>query len=233
MDWLLMNRDTPLLYFCSSIDLYGDTLVQEKAWLSPLRPLGYPGLWKFLTRRRASTHRKNMGRLLADCGCRTLEGFLRITHAASLNDTFWVKEADSPLCWAEVSLYANAFDPDIAGAALTGSPTPAVLSAPRVHHRRALSQMLAAGQGRHPSVQGRRQRRRAGSPVRSAVRPAGRPFVPRFCGLPAEYLPGAAGLPVPPVHLGGGGFLSSGPCRAGNAHRFPAAGMVFPGRLRG
>lgn len=130
MDWLLMNRDTPLFYFCSSIDLYGDTLVQEKAWLSPLRPLGYPGLWKFLTRRRASTHRKNMGRILADCGCRTLEGFLRITHAASLNDTFWVKEADSPLCWAEVSLYANAFDPGIAAAALTGSPTPAVLSAP-------------------------------------------------------------------------------------------------------
>lgn len=92
MDWLLMNRDTPLFYFCSSIDLYGDTLVQEKAWLSPLRPLGYPGLWKFLARRRASTHRKNMGRLLADCGCRPLEGFLQITHAASLNDTFWVKE---------------------------------------------------------------------------------------------------------------------------------------------
>lgn len=123
MDWLLMNRDTPLLYFCSSIDLYGDTLVQEKAWLSPLRPLGYPGLWKFLTRRRASTHRKNMGRILADCGCRTLEGFLLVSHAASLNDTFWVKEAASPLCWAEVSLYANAFDPDIAAATLTGSGT--------------------------------------------------------------------------------------------------------------
>ena len=59
MDWLLMNRDTPLLYFCSSIDLYGDTLVQEKAWLSPLRPLGYPGLWKFLPRRRASMRRKH------------------------------------------------------------------------------------------------------------------------------------------------------------------------------
>ena len=71
-----------------------------------------------------------MGRLLADCGCRSLEGFLQVTHAASLNDTFWVKEADSPLCWAEVSLYANAFDPGITAAALTGSPTPAALSAP-------------------------------------------------------------------------------------------------------
>lgn len=130
MDWLLMNRDVPLLRFYSFTDPYGDTQVEEKTWLSPLRPLGYPGLRAFLTRRRAPARRRHMGRILEDCGCRTLEGFLRVTHAASLNDTFWVKEADSLLCWAQVSLYANPFDPGIAAAALTGSAAPALPSAP-------------------------------------------------------------------------------------------------------
>ena len=47
--------------------------------------------------------------------------FLQVSHALSLNDTFWVKQADSQLCWRDVSLYQNDFDEIIAEAALNGS----------------------------------------------------------------------------------------------------------------
>ena len=43
-----------------------------------------------------------------------------MTHALSLNDTFWVKEESEMLCWDEVSLYWNEFDALIAQAAFSG-----------------------------------------------------------------------------------------------------------------
>lgn len=59
-------------------------------------------------------------RLLEQYGCDDLEGFLCVTHALSLNDTFWVREADSPLTWREVSLYTNPLSETISEAAFDG-----------------------------------------------------------------------------------------------------------------
>lgn len=121
MDWILQNKDTPLLEFSTREDEFGDVEAQEKAWLSPLRPIGYTSLLGFLEGRRAPRHRKHIEQLLEQYGCRTLEGFLQVSHALSLNDTFWVKPADSSLRWQDVSLYQNDFDEIIAEAALNGS----------------------------------------------------------------------------------------------------------------
>lgn len=121
MDWILLNKDVPLLEFSTQADEFGDVTAQEKAWLSPLRPIGYMSLQDFLEGRRAPKHRKHIEQLLAQYGCHTLDGFLQVSHALSLNDTFWVKQAGSPLCWQDVSLYQNDFDEIIAEAALNGS----------------------------------------------------------------------------------------------------------------
>ena len=121
MDWILLNKDVPLLEFSTRADEFGDVAAQEKAWLSPLRPIGYRSLQSFLEGRRAPKHRKHIEQLLAQYGCHTLDGFLQVSHALSLNDTFWVKQADSQLCWRDVSLYQNDFDEIIAEAALNGS----------------------------------------------------------------------------------------------------------------
>lgn len=121
MDWLLLNKDTTLLEFRTKTDEFGDTLAEEIRWHSSLRPIGYKSLESFLYGRRAPKHRKHIERLLEQYGCRTLDGFLHVSRALSLNDTFWVKESSSSLQWADVSLYRKDFDELIAEAALNGS----------------------------------------------------------------------------------------------------------------
>ena len=81
MDWILQNKDVPLLGFSTREDEFGDVEAQEKAWLSPLRPIGYTSLLGFLEGRRAPKHRKHIEQLLEQYGCRTLEGFLQVSHA--------------------------------------------------------------------------------------------------------------------------------------------------------
>lgn len=61
-------------------------------------------------------------------GCDDLEGFLKVTHAVSLNDTFWVKWTDSDLCWSQVSLYENEFDQLISEAVFDGYVSSSSLS---------------------------------------------------------------------------------------------------------
>ena len=46
-----------------------------------------------------SKHRQYIADLLRMCGCYNLDGFIRVTHALSLNDTFWIKTVDSKLQW--------------------------------------------------------------------------------------------------------------------------------------
>lgn len=85
--------DTPLLEFFTREDEFGDVEAREYVWLSPLRPIGYTSLLGFLEGRRVPKHRKHMEQLLEQYGCRTLEGFLQVSHALSLNDIFCVKPA--------------------------------------------------------------------------------------------------------------------------------------------
>lgn len=61
-------------------------------------------------------------------GCDDLEGFIIVTYAVSLNDTFWVKRADNDFKWQQVSLYRNEFDQLISEAAFDGSVVSSALS---------------------------------------------------------------------------------------------------------
>ena len=115
-----MNKDTPWLLFECHEDEFGYTAGAELAWYTPLRPIGYDNIADYLDSRKAPKHRKHIAALLERYGCTTIESFLCITHALSLNDTFWVKTPDSPLCWAQVSLYRNEFDELVSRAAFDG-----------------------------------------------------------------------------------------------------------------
>ena len=121
MTYLLMNKDTPWLLFSCEHDEFGEIRLKELEWFTELRPLGYADLFSFLDRRKAPKHRKHIEQLLERYGCTELDGFIRVTHAVSLNDTFWVKEETSTLKWADVSLYSNPFDEIIANAAFDGA----------------------------------------------------------------------------------------------------------------
>lgn len=74
----------------------------------------------FIRNRRVPKGRENIGSLLRASGCDTLQGFLDVSYALSLVDTFWVKSADSKLAWDDVSLYNHVFNENVATAALTG-----------------------------------------------------------------------------------------------------------------
>lgn len=121
MTYILMNKDTPWLLFSCERDEYDEVQLSELEWFTDLRPLGYVDLFSFLDRRKAPKHRKHIEQLLERYGCTDIDGFIRVTHAVSLNDTFWVKEERSNLKWADVSLYSNSFDEMIANAAFDGA----------------------------------------------------------------------------------------------------------------
>ena len=119
-EYLLMNQERPLLRFVCERNAFDEPEFSETEWLSKLRPLGYGELSVFLARRQAPKHRRHIKELLERCGCDDLEGFLRVTHALSLNDTFWVQEEGENLEWEAVSLYRNEFDRLVSEAAFDG-----------------------------------------------------------------------------------------------------------------
>ena len=118
--YILMNQDIPMLEFHCQRNAFDEPEFFEDYWHTTLRPIGYGRLTAFLEQRKAPKHRKHIQHLLEQYGCDDPEGFLRVTHALSLNDTFWVREADVSLCWEDVSLYANPFSEIISEAAFDG-----------------------------------------------------------------------------------------------------------------
>lgn len=81
-------------------------------WISDLRT--------FIVNRRAPKHRENIEELLKISGCDTNKGFLDVSHALSLIDTFWAKPINSNLTWEDVSLYTHPFNETIAKTAFEG-----------------------------------------------------------------------------------------------------------------
>lgn len=118
--YVLMNQDVPILEFHCQRNVFDEPELFEDYWHTTLRPIGYGRLTTFLEQRKAPKHRKHIQHLLERYGCDDLEGFLRVTHALSLNDTFWVREANTSLRWKDVSLYTNPFSEIISEAAFDG-----------------------------------------------------------------------------------------------------------------
>ena len=99
MDYILMNKDVPCALFSCEQDEFGEESAVLREWYTDLRPIGLQSLTAWLEKRKAPKHRKHIEQLLEQYGCVGLEGFLRVTHALSLNDTFWVKAKSETLCW--------------------------------------------------------------------------------------------------------------------------------------
>ena len=91
-EYLLLNKDRPMLSFRCVRNEFDEPEFFENEWLTALRPIGYQNLGDFLAKRQAPKHRQHIRQLLERYGCDDLEGFLRVSHALSLNDTMWVRE---------------------------------------------------------------------------------------------------------------------------------------------
>ena len=115
-----MNKDRPVLKFTILEGTFGTVELKETERYTDLLPLGFRSIQSWIESRQAPKHREHIAELMRVCGCSRLDGFVKITHALSLNDTFWTKPEESSLRWDEVSLYKNEFDETIARIAFEG-----------------------------------------------------------------------------------------------------------------
>ena len=56
-EYVLMNRDLPMLRFACERNAFDEPEFTELEWLTDLRPIGYGKLGDFLARRQAPKHR--------------------------------------------------------------------------------------------------------------------------------------------------------------------------------
>ena len=118
-EYILMNKDTEVLPFTIVYDRNNFYSFIADRPLGRL-PLGFESMEHWLDNRKASKHNGFLAELMDQCGCRNAEGFIRVTHATSINDTFWVKSAAENVHWKDVSLYTNDFDETISKLAFEG-----------------------------------------------------------------------------------------------------------------
>lgn len=114
--YVLLNKDVEIAEF--ELDTIFDDITIVKQFVK--LPEWFGNLDSFIIKRRAPKQRENIEELLRLSGCDTLQGFLDISHALSLVDTFWVKRTDSTLSWKNVSLYTHPFNEVIAKTAFEG-----------------------------------------------------------------------------------------------------------------
>ena len=114
--YYLLNKDEIVAIFHIEPVLQAVVIDQQLVAL----PEWFGDLGTFISQRRAPKHRENMRELLKLGGCDTLKGFLDVSHALSLVDTFWVKPVESKLSWEDLSLYTHPFNEVIARTAFEG-----------------------------------------------------------------------------------------------------------------
>ncbi len=114
-EYILMNKDVEIAEF--RVNEWGEVEIQQ---VLIVLPRWMNDLESFISNRRAPKHRENIAQLLQEAGCATLQGYLDITHALSLIDTYWVKPVGSLLKWKDVSLYTHEFNEVIAKTAFEG-----------------------------------------------------------------------------------------------------------------
>ena len=117
--YLLMNKDREVARFDITDGGFGSVYSFEKHTVNPL-PIGFDYIEAWIENRKASKHNAHLRQVMRDCGCDGAEGFIKVTHAASINDTFWVKEESDRICWNDVSFYCNEFNEVISKLAFEG-----------------------------------------------------------------------------------------------------------------
>lgn len=116
--FVLCNKDTVLAEFHVEGKGVLESVVIDKQFVKLPYWIGDVGA--FIENRKAPKKRENIEKLLKISGCDTLLGWLSITHALTLIDTYWVKPKESKLDWKKVSLYTHEFNEVVAKTAFEG-----------------------------------------------------------------------------------------------------------------
>lgn len=120
--YYLMNKDNVVLSFqaeSKSGMTNAVSFVSEKQEGSV--PYGYENITAWIESRKASKHNAHLKRIMERLKCADNEGFIRLTHAVGINDTFWIRNDEEDIVWSDVSLYRNQFSEVISRLAFEGT----------------------------------------------------------------------------------------------------------------
>ncbi len=122
MHYVLMNKDKELTSF--KLKDYGEYAfnVSDIEVISSSPYEDRYDLLSFLEERLPYRKREYLFELLLSLRINSTSEYLDTSYALSLNDTYWVKRADSDNCWADVNLYKKDFNKAVARYLLSGEP---------------------------------------------------------------------------------------------------------------
>lgn len=133
MDYILLNKDVPVLQFrierheeivnlttLVHMNITDLTIIDNVALPLNMQPT-VKGLKNWLLQRKVPNNRTFVESLLdAISDTENPYRYLDVTYGLSLNDTFWVKPMSSSVSWSDVNLYNNPFSEIVASIAFTG-----------------------------------------------------------------------------------------------------------------
>lgn len=119
--YFLMNKNTVVAAFDKKpATAFSDEVLFVEIERTGKLPLGFDDINTWLDSRKSSKHNAHLQKIMRQIGCDDNEGFIRTTHAATINDTFWIKSDHESLTWEQVSLYSNQFTETISRLAFEG-----------------------------------------------------------------------------------------------------------------
>ena len=125
--YYLMNKNSIVLSFQTNPkSAFSEDVSFSAVKTEGQPPLGFQNITSWIEGRKASKHNAHLKKIMERLGCADNEGFIRLTHAVGINDTFWIK-SEEDIAWENVSLYQNPFSEVISrlafeGAGLYGAP---------------------------------------------------------------------------------------------------------------
>ena len=120
--YFLMNKNTIVAtYDVGPHTEFSDSGFLEQKQIFGKLPFGFRDINAWIDKRKSSKHNNHMQAIMKQLGCDTNEGFIQVTHAATINDTFWIKSDREKVSWKQISLYQNQFNETISKHAFEGA----------------------------------------------------------------------------------------------------------------
>lgn len=119
--YYLMNKDNAVLAFQPNKSELSEDVSFSVVKQEGRTPYGFDNITSWVESRKASKHNAHLKKIMEDLGCNDNEGFIRLTHAVGINDSFWIKSDNEELEWKDVSLFQNEFSDVISRLAFEGT----------------------------------------------------------------------------------------------------------------
>lgn len=118
--YFLMNKNTIVATY--DVEPHTDDFDSdfEQKQIFEKLPFGFKDINAWIDGRKASKHNNHLQAIMKQMGCDSNEGFVQVTHAATINDTFWIRSDREKVSWEQISLYQNQFTETISKLAFEG-----------------------------------------------------------------------------------------------------------------